>query len=109
MRSLLAAFPDRVACRREPHSRRGVMVGGRGVLLAPASNVLESELFVCVDVDAGQSEALVYQASAVERDWLPAHAVRVTIDAAFDPDAERVTARHRLYYEDLLLEESPAA
>src|SRR5205085_12100114 len=60
MRSLLAAFPDRVARRREPNSRKGVMVGGRGVRLAPGSNVLEAELFVCVDVDAGQTEALIY-------------------------------------------------
>jgi ATP-dependent helicase HrpB len=109
MRSLLAAFPDRVARRREPHSRRGVMVGGRGVRLAPASNVLEPELFVGVDVDAGQTEALVYQASAVERDWLSPLALKVTTEAAFDANTERVTARRRLCYEDLLLEETPGA
>ena len=32
LRSLLAAYPDRLARRREPRSPRGVMVGGRGVL-----------------------------------------------------------------------------
>jgi ATP-dependent helicase HrpB len=35
LRSLLVAFPDRVATRREPGSRKGLMVGGRGVRLAP--------------------------------------------------------------------------
>ena len=34
LRSLLAAFPDRLCRRREPRSRRGLMVGGRGVRLA---------------------------------------------------------------------------
>jgi ATP-dependent helicase HrpB len=109
LRALLAAFPDRVVRRREPGSRRGVMVGGRGVRLAPASNVTEPELFIAVDVDAGQTEAIVYQASAVERTWLPAHALKVTTEVAFDPDSERVTARRRLHYEDLLVEQTPAA
>ncbi len=71
LRALLAAFPDRVARRRAPGARRGVMVGGRGVSLAPASGVTEPELFVCVDVDASHTEAWVRQASAVQRDWLP--------------------------------------
>ena len=41
LRALLAAFPDRLARRREPGSRKGVMVGGRGVKLAPSSHVTE--------------------------------------------------------------------
>ena len=47
------------------------MVGGRGVRLAPYCGVIEPELFLCIDVDAGDAEALVRQASAVRRDWLP--------------------------------------
>jgi ATP-dependent helicase HrpB len=109
LRSLLAAFPDRLARRREPGSRKGVMVGGRGVRLAPESGVTESELFLCLDVDAGQTEALVRQASAVRRDWLPAERLHSRIEVTFDATAEQVTARKRLRYEDLLLEESPAA
>jgi ATP-dependent helicase HrpB len=109
LRALLAAFPDRVARRREPGSRRGVMVGGRGVRLAPSSGVTEPELFVCIAVDAGQGETLVRQASAVQRDWLPAHQVSASVEVAFDPDAERVVARRRLRFDDLVLEETPAA
>jgi len=109
LRALLAAFPDRVARRRAPGARRGVMVGGRGVTLAPASGVTESELFVCVDVDASHTEAWVRLASAVQRDWLPADLVRTTTEVAFHPETERVTARRRVCYEDLLLEEMPAA
>src|SRR5690606_6234926 len=52
LRAILAGYPDRVARRREPGSRRGVMVGGRGVRLDDASTVLDDELFVCVDVEA---------------------------------------------------------
>ncbi len=108
-RALLVAFPDRVARRREPGGRRGVMVGGRGVRLAPSSGVNAAELFVCVDVDAGQKETLVRQASAVRRDWLPAAQVRVGVEIHFDLDAERVTAFRRLRFDDLILEETPAA
>jgi ATP-dependent helicase HrpB len=109
LRSLLAAFPDRLARRRKAGSRRGVMVGGRGVRLAPSSAVVEPELFLCVEVDAGQKETLVRQASAVQRDWLPAERVTVATEVAFDPAAERVTARRRLRFEDLVLEDTPAA
>ncbi len=108
-RALLAAFPDRVARRREPGSPRGVLMGGRGVRLAPTSGVTEAELFLCVDVDAGQGEALVRQASAVQRDWLPRDRVTTAVEVAFDPESERVIARRRVRYQDLLLEESTAA
>jgi ATP-dependent helicase HrpB len=109
LRSLLAAYPDRLARRREPGGRRGVMVGGRGVRLAPVSGVLETELFLCIDVDASQTETLVRQASAVERVWLPAEQVSVSIDVAFDTATERVTARKRVRFADLVLEETQAA
>src|SRR5207253_2688086 len=85
--------PDRVARRREAGGRRGVMVGGRGVKLAPASGVTEPELFLCVDVDGRGVEALVRQASAVQRDWLPAALTSATVEVAFDAATERVTAR----------------
>jgi ATP-dependent helicase HrpB len=109
LRSLLAAFPDRLARRREPGSRRGVMVGGRGVRLAPSSGVIEPELFLCLDVDAGKSETLVRLASAVRRDWLPAERLISRIVVAFDAEAERIMARKRLSWEDLVLEETPAS
>jgi ATP-dependent helicase HrpB len=109
LRALLAAFPDRLARRREAGSRRGVMVGGRGVRLAPSSGVTGTELFLCVDVDAGQGESLVRQASAVERDWLSPDRLTTSIDVAFDAEAERVTARKRVRFEDLVLEDVPAA
>ncbi len=109
LRSLLAAFPDRLARRRKPGGRRGVMVGGRGVRLAPSSGVTEPELFLCIDVDASRTESLVRQASAVEREWLPSDRITTAVEVAFDDEAERVTARRRVRFEDLVLEESEAA
>ena len=91
-RALLAAFPDRLCRRREPGSPRGVMVGGRGVRLAPSSGVTAAELFVAVDVDAGQAETLVRQASAVERSWLPADRLRTAVEVEFD-DVDRPSRR----------------
>src|SRR5262245_14555035 len=84
------------------------MIGGRGVRLAPTSGVLEGELFVCIDVDAGQTESLVRLASRVEHDWLPADQLVQTVDVAFDPKSERVTARRRVRIEDLVLENREA-
>ena len=108
LRALFAAFPDRVARRREADPARGVMVGGKGVRLAPSCRVLDSPLFVCIDVDSRSTEAWVRQASAIQRDWLPASVVTASIEVSFDETSERVIARRKLRYEDLLLEESPA-
>jgi ATP-dependent helicase HrpB len=108
LRSLLAAFPDRVARRRAAGSRRGVMVGGRGVRLAPASGVVEAEFFLCIDVDAGQKETWVRQASALEREWLPVEQVTTAVEIVFDADMERVTAKRRVRFVDLVLEETDA-
>ena len=110
LRALLAAYPDRLARRREPRSPRGLMVGGRGVRLAEESAVLEAPLFLCVDLDAGRagplSEALVRKASAVEPEWLPPERLRSTVDLEFDETRERVAAWKRTRYEDLVIAEA---
>jgi ATP-dependent helicase HrpB len=89
------------------------MVGGRGVRLGEESAVREAELFVCVDLDAGKrgerAEALVRQASAIEREWLPKGRVREEVATRFDEEREAVTASRRIMYEDLVLEEAQIA
>jgi ATP-dependent helicase HrpB len=45
----------------------------------------------------------------VQRDWLPAELTSATIEVGFDEATERVTAKKRWRFEDLLLEETPAA
>jgi ATP-dependent helicase HrpB len=107
LRALLAAYPDRVARRREPRSPRGVMVRGRGVRLAEESAVLEAELFLCVELDASRGgEALVRKASAVELEWLAADRLHTTIDVEFDESRERVAAWKRTRYDDLVIAEA---
>lgn len=108
LRALLAAFPDRLAKRREAKSPRAVMVGGRGVKLAPGSRVTQPELFLCLDVEGSGSEALVRSASAVDRSWLPDELLTVGTDVYFDEPSGRVQARRRVTWDDLILEESPA-
>ena len=105
LKSLLTAFPDRVAKRRDSSGGKGVMVGGRGVRLAPQCAVTGSELFLCIDVDAGQTEAIVRQASAVDRDWLPADQLRTADEVFFHPTQKAVVARRRTYWLDLVIEE----
>jgi ATP-dependent helicase HrpB len=109
LRAVFAAFPDRLARRREPHSPRALMTGGRGVRLDPASGVHHAELFVCVAMDAGQGESRVRIASAVERDWLPRDGFNTSVDVEFDEATNRLGARRRVRYADLVLDESPAA
>ncbi|MEZ6138659.1 MAG: ATP-dependent helicase HrpB [Pirellulaceae bacterium] len=107
--SLLAAFPDRLAKRRSAGNSRGIMVGGRGVKLDPASCVRHAELFLCLDVDASGSEATVRQAAAIEFDWLPVDFLREADERFFNPTSGTVVARRRTYWLDLLLTETPIA
>jgi ATP-dependent helicase HrpB len=112
LRALVAAFPDRVAQRRETGSDRAVMVGGRGVRLAPDSGVATEPLFLCVSVDAGRrgerAEGLVRLASAIERDWLPASHLSRAIETTFDDATESVVSTTCTRYRDLVLDQRPA-
>lgn len=107
LKAVAAAYLDRLAKRREPHGERGLLVGGRGVRLADESAVRESELFVCVEVDAGNNEAVVRQASHIERDWLPAELVRQETNVFFDAATQKIIARRQTFFRTLLLEERP--
>ena len=107
LRSIFAAYPDRLARRRGPGDSRARMVGGRGVKLAPQSGVTESALFVCVDVEAGGVESLVRSASAVDRDWLPPEMLRSSNEVLFDDGTEKLVARKQLRYGDLVIDDVP--
>ena len=113
LRALLAAYADRVVRRRDDESERGVLVGGRGVRLAEESAVHDGELYVAVDLDAGRAgehaEALVRQASRIEREWLAPALITHSTDIAFDAASKRVVAWKRTRYLDLVLDEAPFA
>jgi ATP-dependent helicase HrpB len=105
LRCIFAAYPDRLARRREPGSTKALTVGGRGVRLAATSGVSEPELFVCVDVDAGGADSFVRLASGVEREWLPSERITTRIEVTFDERAERLAARKVTRFNDLVLDE----
>ncbi len=107
MRSLLAAYPDRIARRRGDDSDRGVMVGGRGVKLNRSSAVKSSELFLCIDVDSKGTEANVRVASAVQVGWLPERLIREVDEPFFHDASQAVVARRRRYFMDLMLNDAP--
>ncbi|QEL19049.1 ATP-dependent helicase HrpB [Limnoglobus roseus] len=106
LQALFAAFPDRLARRRDRADRRGRMVGGRGVRLGTQSGVNEPELFVCVDVDAGGTDSLVRFASGVRREWLPPDRLTVRHEIEFDEQSERLVARKRTRFEDLVIDDT---
>jgi len=112
LRAELAAYPDRVARRREPHAPRLLLSSGQGATLARESAV-QSEFLVAVDVgtidtgDGARAEALVRLASAIEPGWLtPTERVRVH---RFDPEAGVVRAVERTLYGALPLAERVVA
>ncbi len=109
LRALLAAWPDRVARRREAGSRRAVMEGGRGVRLADESGVVDHDLFLCVELDAGErgdrAEALVRQASLVRRGWLDPSRLSEESAVRFDAASGRVRAIRRTTWNGLVLDE----
>ncbi len=113
-RSLLAAYPDRVARRRNAGSDRGsvdrlrgVMVGGRGVRLDPASNSRQGELFLCLDVDSTGTEAMVRWASSIDEQWLHSEFIHEEDEPFFNPTLNAVVSRRRRYFDDLMLSEWP--
>ncbi len=108
-KSLLAAFPDRLAKRRGRGQERALMVGGKGVKLSHESGVVQHDLFICLDAEASGSEASVRKASGIEREWLTGDNIRTVDELFYSPTHKAVQCRRRTYWIDLMLEESPAA
>ncbi|RKY22142.1 MAG: ATP-dependent helicase HrpB [Planctomycetota bacterium] len=107
-RALLAGFPERVACRREPGSTRLALVGGRGARIDPASAVSEGQLLLCVAlVGSGRGEPQARLVSRLERSWLDPARLNEAHEHVFEPSREAVVARRVRRYDDLLLEAAP--
>ena len=109
MRVLLSGFPDRLAKRRGSGKNQAVMVGGKGVVLAPQSGVHDAELFLCLDIEAGAGDALVRQASRVDAGWLEGSNLQERDDLFFHPTQKQVVARRRTVWIDLVLQETPTS
>ena len=80
--------------------------------MSSRSAVRAAELFVCVEIAAGhggeRSEAMVFQASAVDADWLAAlgPGITETDDVVFDTDRQRIVGRRQRRFGDLILAET---
>ncbi len=106
-RAVLAAYPDRVAKRREPRGNRLLLTSGQGARLARESGVHEGEYLVAVDlaVSSAGGDPLVRLASRIEREWLaPTHQ-----DVEHRLAGGEVRAFERSWYGRLLLSENPVS
>lgn len=112
MRSLLEAFPDRLARLRPGAQDRATLVGGRGVRLT-SSRLRGEPLFLAIDLDDAGGEAAVRLASAVERSWLDEPPLDAHLHSgdvlSFHPSRRQVEARSCTSWMDLVLDEAPAA
>lgn len=124
-RAVLAAFPDRVARRRQEAqgarlgaSRELVLCTGGTAILAETSVVRTAPWLVAVEAgDRGGSpfhdkrQTRVWMASAIEPEWLidlfPG-AVAEKIEVNWSSEQERVLAVERLVYDRLVLDERAA-
>lgn len=108
-RALITAFPDRLARRRGPAVERSVLAGGRGVRIGGNRVLRDSELVICLDLDAGvrgeRAEGRVYLAAPIQRAWFPEDKVVRELEVAFDQSAERVVAWRRTRFNGLVIDE----
>ena len=111
LKALLLAYPDRLVKRRGVEGT-GLMVGGRGVRLAPGSVVRDADLYLALDARederSAQREVQVYLASLVRPEWLDElhpHLLRRETVSRFDATRDRVINTEQLWFLDLLLRE----
>jgi len=103
--ALLAAYPDRVAQRRERGSPRLKLAGGHGAVLGAESGVRDGDFLVALELRAGRrgagAEARVARAARIEREWLEPTGRDIVHE--FDADGVRVRAVEREMFETLVL------
>ncbi len=106
-RALIAAFPDRVAKRREVGSTSALLVGGKGVRLHTPSVPQDSDLLLCLRVDSLQTDAMVSLATNINQSWLDPKWLRNIDEPFYQTHTGSIVARRREYYFDLVLSETP--
>ncbi|MEW6730615.1 MAG: ATP-dependent helicase HrpB [Acidobacteriota bacterium] len=122
--ALLAGYPDRVArCRPNAGDKRVelLLANGGSAQLAESSVVQTAQFLLAIDAEQRQGQTLVTigggrsattlvrLASAIEPDWLIElffDAIQETDELIWDEQTERVEAVRRLYYDQLIIEES---
>ena len=111
--AVATGYPDRIAKRRTPHRPELVLASGSQVVLSPASAVSVDEFVVVLDAEergqGNRSVTRARKASAIDSDWLLELFLDDVVDedvVEWDPRLERVLAKKRLRYQQLLIEES---
>jgi ATP-dependent helicase HrpB len=107
--SVLAAFPDRVARRRQRNELQ--LAGGVPALLAPSSTVTAAEFLVAVEAEdrPDQKMPLVRLASGIEPDWLVdlfPERIRETARVEWNRAAGRAESVSALMFGEIAIEES---
>jgi ATP-dependent helicase HrpB len=107
--AVLAAFPDRVARRRQGADVQ--LAAGTPALLAPSSTVTQSEFLVAVEAEdrRDQKTPLVRIASAIEPEWLIElfpDRVRDVSEVQWNRAAGRVEAVSALMFDRIAIQES---
>jgi ATP-dependent helicase HrpB len=109
LKSVLVAFPDRVARRRQEDEL--LLSSGGSALLSSSSVVRTSEWLVAVDIEDRRERGLplVRLASAIEPEWLldlfPSR-IRERNSIQWNRESERVEAVSALLYDNLVIEQS---
>jgi len=107
-RALLAGFPDRLCRRRRAGEPDALMVGGRGVRLAPESGVVDAPLFLALSLEGHGASSSVRVAEAVTEDLLRAvneDAFVSSDEAVFDAERGGFVGVRRLRFVDLVISE----
>jgi ATP-dependent helicase HrpB len=111
--ALLAGYPDRVAKRVRPGTRRLALAGSGMADLSESSVVRDAEWMVALDAEEGRGpHVLVRIASAIEPDWLVdlfPHEIEERANVTWDASLERAVARETLEWGGLVLHSSPRA
>ena len=110
--SALAAFPDRVARRRQGAELQ--LASGGPAQLAPSSTVTAEEFLIAVEAEdrRDQKSPLVRIASAIRPDWLLdlfPERIRETSRVEWNRAAERVESVSALWFDQIAIEESRGA
>jgi ATP-dependent helicase HrpB len=110
--SVLAAFPDRVARRRQGSELQ--LAAGGPAQLAPSSTVIGEEFLVAVEAEdrSDRKAPLVRIASGIQPAWLLdlfPERVRETARVEWNRTAERVESVSALLFDQIVIEESRGA
>lgn len=106
LRALLAAFPDRVAKKK---NERVQLSGGGAATMSEDSVVRDAELIVAVEIEGTPKGAVVRQASAIDKAWLAeetAGVVRARV-ARFNHERFAVECVQETRYGELVVESRP--